>query len=62
MLVMQQVTLLYRQHAASMTRQPTQPGYQLPSVLKASLDRRRAQAGGQARPLAKLSEFMEDIP
>ncbi len=59
MLVLNQTTLLYRRHAASLTRQAGHQGYQLPRVLKASLDRRRAQAGGAAADLPRLASFEE---
>ena len=59
MTVLRQVTLLYRRHAGSLTRQPDHLGYQLPRVLKASLDRRRAQAQGPAAALPRLADFDE---
>ena len=59
MTVLNQVTLLYRRHDGSLTRRPDHQGYQLPAVLKASLDRRRAQAEGRAAALPRLSDFEE---
>ena len=62
MTVLRQVTLLYRRHDGSLTRQSGHQGYQLPRVLKASLDRRRAQAQGQAAALPRLADFDETAP
>ncbi|MCW5850182.1 MAG: glycosyltransferase family 2 protein [Anaerolineae bacterium] len=62
MTVLRQVTLLYRRHDGSLTRQSGRQGYQLPRVLKASLDRRRAQAQGQAAALPRLADFDETSP
>ena len=52
--VMDQVTLLHRRHSGNMTRVQDHRGYQLPRVLKASLDRRRARGDGSTQSHAKL--------
>ena len=57
MVVAPETTLLYRRHPASMT-QSSAANYNLPAVLKASLDRRRA-TGGSGRSLPRLAEFAE---
>jgi glycosyltransferase involved in cell wall biosynthesis len=54
--VLDRVTLHYRVHAGGMTRQPEARDYQLPRVLKRSLDRRRA-AGGPPAPLPSLADL-----
>ncbi len=60
--VMAQVTLLYRRHPGNMTRGRNHQGYQLVKVLKASLDRRRVQAGGHVQSLAMLADFDDARP
>ena len=44
------VTLIYRLHGTNMTREMTPADLSLTAVLKKSLDRRRAMAGGAAAP------------
>ncbi len=58
LVVMQAVTLLYRVHAGNMTRQAAASGYSLATVLKRSLDRRRA-AGTLGQRLPALADFDE---
>ena len=51
------VTLLYRQHRKNMTLREVAQGYQLPRVLKKSLDRRRSRNDGMAASLPNLTSF-----
>ncbi|MGA3117694.1 MAG: glycosyltransferase [Syntrophobacteraceae bacterium] len=51
------VTLLYRRHGKNMTMGEDAQGYQLPRVLKKSLDRRRSQNNGMATSLTNLTNF-----
>jgi glycosyltransferase involved in cell wall biosynthesis len=53
-----QVTLVYRRHGNNMTLSEDAQGYQLPRVLKKSLDRRRCQNKGAATPLTKFSALL----
>jgi glycosyltransferase involved in cell wall biosynthesis len=59
MIILEQVTLLYRLHEGNMTRDRTFHELQLAKVLKKSLDRRRKKGLGQARPLGNWSDFDE---
>jgi glycosyltransferase involved in cell wall biosynthesis len=55
--VLDRVTLQYRLHASNMTRCRDHRGYQLPAILKASLDRRRAGGAGHAPTLPPLPAY-----
>jgi glycosyltransferase involved in cell wall biosynthesis len=59
MLILKEITLLYRLHGGNMTITKTTPDLQVLQVLKKSLDRRRLQTNGEARDLKRWSEFDE---
>jgi glycosyltransferase involved in cell wall biosynthesis len=58
-LVLREITLLYRLHGGNMTRNATSQQLGLARVLKKSLDRRRLKAGGTAANLPPWSAFDE---
>lgn len=58
-LLLEEVTLYYRLHQSNMTRNKEHKGFQLPNVLKKSLERRRSQNKNNriALSLARLSSY-----
>lgn len=58
-LVLREITLLYRLHSSNMTRNATGQQLGLARVLKKSLDRRRLKTGGTAENLRPWSAFDE---
>lgn len=59
MLVMDEITLYHRRHKLNMTGNPDAVGYQLTTVLKKSLDRRRHQDNGKPNSLPKLTDYLK---
>lgn len=57
MLVLEEITLYHRRHKGNITDSPHALDYQLTTVLKKSLDRRRLKNAGKADSLPKLSDY-----
>lgn len=60
MLVHREVVRYYRRHDNNITNEMTSENYYAVRMLKRSLDRRRLEKNGTARPLPKLSDFEID--
>ena len=58
MLVINEITLYHRRHTNNMTKNDRQTKYQLTTILKKSLDRRR-QNDGIIYPLPSLSDYLK---
>ncbi len=56
MVILEQITLLYRLHETNMTRDNRAPELELAAILKRSLDRRRTSGGGVLRPWSDYDE------
>ncbi len=59
MVILEQITLVYRLHDTNMTRDNAAPQLELAKILKRSLDRRRAKHGGEAESLRPWSDHDE---
>jgi glycosyltransferase involved in cell wall biosynthesis len=58
-LVLENTTLYHRRHNDNMTNKADSNGYQLTTVIKKSLDRRRLQNVGKPDSLPKLSDYIK---
>ena len=58
-LVLENTTLYHRRHNNNMTDNTDSHGYQLTTVIKKSLDRRRLQNAGKPGSLPKLSDYIK---
>ncbi len=61
LLVLEEITLYHRRHNYNMTDNVNSNGYQLTTILKKSLDRRRVQNNGKPDSLPKFSDYIKKI-